>query len=216
MHIMSEPAILYFGTPVALISTVNENGSYNLAPMSSVFWLGWRCVLGLDASSKTPQNLARTGECVINLPSAAQAAAVDRIARTTGSCPLPPHKVARGYSHLEDKFGAAGLSPVRSQSVSAPRVNECPVQLEAVVVNSHQMAQDSPRLRGRTLMIELRISCVHLDAAILMDGDPNRVDPDKWRPLIMSFQRFYGLDAPEVHGSRLSEIPETMYRSPDV
>ena len=30
-----EPAILYFGTPVVLISTVNEDGTSNLAPMSS-------------------------------------------------------------------------------------------------------------------------------------------------------------------------------------
>jgi flavin reductase (DIM6/NTAB) family NADH-FMN oxidoreductase RutF len=40
MHVTSEPGILYFGTPVVLISTVNEDGSYNLAPMSSAFWLG--------------------------------------------------------------------------------------------------------------------------------------------------------------------------------
>jgi len=45
-HVTSELAILYFGTPVALISTTNEDGSENLAPMSSVFWLGWRCMLG--------------------------------------------------------------------------------------------------------------------------------------------------------------------------
>ena len=44
MHVTSEPGILYFGTPVVLISTTNEDGSYNLAPMSSAFWLGWRCL----------------------------------------------------------------------------------------------------------------------------------------------------------------------------
>ena len=70
MHKTVEPAILYLGTPVVLISTQNENGSPNLAPMSSAWWLGWRCMLGLAASSKTPQNLRRTGECVLNLPSA--------------------------------------------------------------------------------------------------------------------------------------------------
>lgn len=75
MHITSEPGILYFGTPVVLISTVNENGSYNLAPMSSAFWLGWRCMLGLAAISKTPQNMLRTGECVLNLPSVENIAA---------------------------------------------------------------------------------------------------------------------------------------------
>ncbi len=81
-HVASEPAILYFGTPVLLISTVNEDGSYNLAPNSSAFWLGWRCILGLDASSKTTENIMRTGECVLNLPSIDCVAAVNRLART--------------------------------------------------------------------------------------------------------------------------------------
>jgi len=69
MHKTIEPSILYFGTPVVLISTINEDGTYNLAPMSSAFWLGWRCMLGLATYSKTPQNMIRTGECVLNLPS---------------------------------------------------------------------------------------------------------------------------------------------------
>jgi flavin reductase (DIM6/NTAB) family NADH-FMN oxidoreductase RutF len=39
-HVTIEPAILYFGTPVVLISTQNEDGTANLAPMSSAWWLG--------------------------------------------------------------------------------------------------------------------------------------------------------------------------------
>lgn len=39
-QVVSEPHILYLGTPVVLISTVNEDGTHNLAPMSSAFWLG--------------------------------------------------------------------------------------------------------------------------------------------------------------------------------
>ena len=38
-HVTGEPPILYFGTPVVLISSINEDGSANLAPMSSAFWL---------------------------------------------------------------------------------------------------------------------------------------------------------------------------------
>jgi flavin reductase (DIM6/NTAB) family NADH-FMN oxidoreductase RutF len=34
-HVTIEPPILYLGTPVVLISTLNEDGSANLAPMSS-------------------------------------------------------------------------------------------------------------------------------------------------------------------------------------
>ena len=49
-----------------------------------------------------------------------------------------------------------------------------------------------------------------------MDGHPNRIDPDKWRPLIMSFQEFYGLAPGKVHESTLGQIAEVLYRSPDV
>ena len=69
MHKTIEPTILYFGTPVALISTLNPDGSPNLAPMSSAWWLGWSCMLGLGKMGQTSDNLIRTRECVINLPS---------------------------------------------------------------------------------------------------------------------------------------------------
>jgi flavin reductase (DIM6/NTAB) family NADH-FMN oxidoreductase RutF len=215
MHQTIEPPILYFGTPVVLISTLNEDGTYNLAPMSSVFWLGWRCLLGLAASSKTPQNMRRTGECVLNLPSVNEVAAVDRLALTTGSNPVPASKQHKGYRYEPDKFGLAGLTPVASQTVAPPRVAECPVQLEAVVEATHGLAGDDARQRGYIVCIEVRIQRVHLEESLLMRGETDRIDPDKWRPLIMSFQRFYGL-GPQVHASTLANIPESLYRSPDM
>ena len=54
-----------------------------------------------------------------------------------------------------------------------------------------------------------------MDESILADGENHRIDPDKWRPLIMSFQHFYGL-GPQVHESTLAQIPESMYRSAPV
>jgi Flavin reductase like domain len=91
MHKVVEPAILYAG-PVVLISTLNQDDSTNLSPMSSAWWLGWSCMLGLDATSKTMENLRRTRECVLNLASADMVEAVDRLALLTGSNPLPLHK----------------------------------------------------------------------------------------------------------------------------
>lgn len=129
-HCVTEPNILYFGTPVVLVSTLNENGTANLAPISSAFWLGWRGVIGIAASSQTTRNLLRTGECVLNLPSSAQADAVDRIARTTGTYPVPDGKRAKGYVFEPDKFGTAGLTEAASQTVTPPRALECPVHME--------------------------------------------------------------------------------------
>ena len=213
MHIASEPDILYFGTPVILISTLNEDGSPNLAPMSSAFWLGWRCMLGLAAASKTTQNMLRTGECVLNLPSAENVAAVNRLARTTGSDPVPPGKLHKGYRHERDKFGIAGLTPVAAETVAGSRVLECPVQLEAVVEAAHDLAQNDAKLRGHVVVFEVRIQRIHLEESILLSGEPNRIDPDKWRPLIMSFQKFYGLAPRELHVSTLAQIPEALYRA---
>jgi flavin reductase (DIM6/NTAB) family NADH-FMN oxidoreductase RutF len=215
-HIVAKPNILYFGTPVVLISTVNEDGSSNLAPMSSAFWLGWRCILGLGATAKTTENLIRTGQCVLNLPSDAEVAAVNRLARLTGTREVPAKKLARGYRYEKHKFETAGLTSVPSQSVAPPRVVECPVQMEAVVAAKHDLMQDDDQARGAIVTFEVRITRVHLHPGILMDGDANRVDPDKWRPLIMSFQKFYGLADEQVHESTLAQIPESSYRSPDV
>jgi flavin reductase (DIM6/NTAB) family NADH-FMN oxidoreductase RutF len=210
-HVVGAPSILYLGTPVVLISTENEDGSANLGPMSSAFWLGWRCMLGLDASSKTTENLIRTGECVLNLPSVANVAAVNRLARLTGRNPVPAWKVPMGYTHEKNKFEIAGLTRVASLTVAPPRALECPIQLEAVIAARHGLMEDDEAVRGALSVFEARIQRVHLHPDLLMDGNPNRIDPDKWRPLIMSFQRFYGL-GDEVHESTLARIPEESYR----
>lgn len=209
-----DPAILYFGTPVVLIGSTNDDGSYNLAPMSSAWWVGWRCMLGLARNSMTTENMIRTGECVLNLPSADLVAAVDRLARTTGSDPVPPGKLYRGYRHAKDKFGLSELTALAGETVSAPRAAECPVQMEAKVAHVHEMAQDDSVWRGNLVAIEVRITRVHAHPDIIMDGTSNRIDPDKWRPLILSFQEFYGLTPQRLQRSELGQIPEAIYRPP--
>src|SRR5687767_8496179 len=170
MHLVSEPPILYFGTPVVLISTLNEDGTYNLAPMSSIFWLGWRCVIGLSAFSKTTENILRQKQCVLNLPSVNQVSAVNRLALTTGSNPVPLGKQQKGYRYEPRKFEISGLTAVDSLVVNAPRVAECPVQLEAELKKINPLAEDSPQQKGRLITFELRILKVHLEEGILMKG----------------------------------------------
>jgi flavin reductase (DIM6/NTAB) family NADH-FMN oxidoreductase RutF len=213
-NIQIEPAILYFGTPVVLIGSNNEDGSHNLAPMSSAWWVGWRCMLGLARNSKTTANMIRSGECVLNLPSADLVGAVDRLARTTGSDPMPPGKIRRGYRHEKDKFALCGLTAVAGETVAAPRAAECPVQLEAKVAHVHEMAQEDATWRGNLVAIEVRVTRVHAHPEIMMDGEIDRIDPDKWRPLIMSFQQFYGLAPGRLQRSELGQIPESQYKPP--
>jgi flavin reductase (DIM6/NTAB) family NADH-FMN oxidoreductase RutF len=209
MNEIIHPSILYFGTPVVLVSTLNENGSANLAPISSAWWLGWNAVLGFGAHSKTPQNLQRTRQCVLNLPSVDEVRNVDRLALLTGSNPVPPHKIEKGYVHHPDKFAASGFTPIPSQLVAPPRVTECPIQLEAELTQSHPLAtQESP---GRLVALEVKILRVHIAPELRLEGKSNHIDPLKWRPLIMSFCRFFGLGE-DVYPSTLATIPESAYR----
>ncbi|MGH2665818.1 flavin reductase family protein [Flavobacterium sp.] len=214
MHIKSHPSILYFGTPVVLMSTKNPKGSDNLAPISSVFWLGWRCIIGLGTASQTAKNLLNTKECVLNLPSVNQAGSVNLLAKTTGSNPVSKGKIAKGYRFVENKFEIAGLTKTPSETIKAVRVKECPVQMEAVVEAIHGLAEEDVNQRGNIITVELKITRVYLDESIILDNNPNRVDPDKWKPLIMSFQEFYTLGN-KVHESTLAEIPENLYNTYD-
>lgn len=202
MHKTIDPTILYFGTPVAIVSTLNEDGSPNLAPMSSVWWLGWSCMLGLGQMGQTSDNLIRTRECVINLPSADMVTCVDRLAMTTGKNPVPEKKQSWGYHHEPDKFGTAGLTPTPSELVGAPRVAECPIQMEGIV---HDVRPFGKNVSANAF--EVHIERLHVDESLLVPGNDlarPHIDAERWRPLIMTFCRFFGTGE-EVHPSRLAQ-----------
>ncbi|MBA4185864.1 MAG: flavin reductase family protein [Acidobacteria bacterium] len=201
MHRTIEPKILYLGTPVVLISTRNEDGTANLAPMSSAWWLDKSCMLGLGTRGKTFENLRRESECVLNLPSSEMVSAVDRLALTTGVNPVPDYKEKMGFRYVADKFALAGLTAVSSETVRPPRVAECPVQLEAVIENIHALGSPDDFAAA----IEARIVRVHIEESLLNDEKRHYIDTDKWKPLIMSFCEFYGLGE-KLHPSKLAQV----------
>ncbi|MBM7566831.1 flavin reductase family protein [Paenibacillus sacheonensis] len=200
MHTIIKPKILYFGTSVVLISTVNEDGTPNLAPMSSAWWLNQSCMLGLSSKSQTVQNLLRERECVLNLPSVDLIPAIDRLTLLTGRNPVPESKAARGYRHEADKFGIAGLTPLPSLAVRAPRVQECPVHLEASFVKLHAFEEPSS-----LVAIEVRIENAHIEEQLLMEAHPQYINPAKWNPMIMNFCEYFGLGE-QQSASRLAPV----------
>lgn len=165
---------------------------------------------------KTPQNMIRAGQCVLNLTTTKQADAVNRLARLTGTKDIPELKKRLGYSYEPRKFEVVGLTPIASQTVAAPRVLECPIQLEAVVAAHHDIMGDDPQVAGLISAFEVRITRVHVHPSLLMEGHENRIDPAKWQPLIMNFQKLYEVSETEVVPSRLAAIDEKHYRMPDV
>ncbi|UNI22902.1 hypothetical protein JDV02_008746 [Purpureocillium takamizusanense] len=213
-HSVISPAILYWGTPVVLVSSENEDGTHNLCAISSAFWLGHRCVLGFGAGSKTPQNILRTGQCVVCLPDDAMVGPVNALASTTGSETPSPSKLARGYRFVRDKWSCAGVTPQPADLVRPARVRECPVQMECALASSHPLMEDVPDRRGVLVAVELQVLRVHVRDELRMEGHANRIDPDRWRPMIMSFQELYGLSKGKAGTSDLARIDEEMYRIP--
>ncbi|MEC0256625.1 flavin reductase family protein [Paenibacillus lautus] len=200
MHKVINPKIHYFGTSVVLISTINEDGTPNLAPMSSAWWLNQSCMLGMSSKSQTVQNMIREGECVLNLPSIDLIPAVDRLTLLTGRNPVPESKASRGYKFEANKFGVAGLTQVQSHVVQAPRVKECPVHLEARLVKLHPFEEPSS-----LVAIEVRIEKVHIEDDLLMDLKSNYIDPSKWNPMIMNFCEYFGLSE-QLSASKLAPV----------
>lgn len=190
-----EPKILYFGTPVALISSLNEDGTTNLAPMSSFWALGWTLMLGLLDETKTAENLARHPECVVNLPAPDMWLQVETLAPLTGKNPVPEIK-AKQFRFEADKFGVSGLTPLASEVVEPARALQCPVQMEARVHHLHRMHGTKLEQLGGGVAAEVEIVRVH--AAPEFVAGENYIDPQKWSPLIYNFRHYFRLAGEEL------------------
>ena len=184
------PSILYFGTPVVLIGSINPDGRPNLSPMSSAWALDDRVVLGMALAGQGCQNVMRTGEAVINLPGPELHHAVEAIADTTGCEQVPTYKAAMGYRHEADKFGRAGLTALPSQLVAAPRVAQCPLQLEARLLAVHHGLAVGDRAPG-FVSLEMQVVRVHAHEAILRAGS-DHIDTARWSPLLYVFRHYFG------------------------
>jgi flavin reductase (DIM6/NTAB) family NADH-FMN oxidoreductase RutF len=115
--------------PVALVSTVDANGVANVAPFSFFSGVGSNPPTLLfcptlravksgrpDDRKDTLRNVELTGEFVVNVVSDALAGAANATAAEVGPD--------------VDEFELAGLTPLASEVVRAPRVAESPAQLE--------------------------------------------------------------------------------------
>jgi flavin reductase (DIM6/NTAB) family NADH-FMN oxidoreductase RutF len=113
--------------PIAWVSTLNEDGSANLAPFS--FFTGVAshpptCLFCVSRKSKveigdkkdTWANVERTGEYVIHVVPDALAQAMNA--------------TSKEHPHGFDEFDAAGVTKAPSERVAPPRVLEAPVAME--------------------------------------------------------------------------------------
>ncbi|HTV92287.1 MAG TPA: flavin reductase family protein [Verrucomicrobiae bacterium] len=177
------PKILYYGTPVALLCTQNEDRTFNLAPMSSSWALGYTILLGIGASGQTAANLLERPELTINFPNPELFEAVERLAPLTGRDPVPEEKRTQ-FRTERRKFEAAGLTPIGAIDVQPPRVAECPLQFEARVVTMRMLAGE------QAYAVEARVLRVHAHPRIV--EPPSHIDVSRWHPLLYLYRHYFG------------------------
>jgi flavin reductase (DIM6/NTAB) family NADH-FMN oxidoreductase RutF len=170
-------------TYTAAISTLNEDNSPLLSQIVSAVIHGLRATLTLPRNSKTAENLARTGECVINLPSVEGISAFDHLAQAASVIEKIRNPDVSKFG-VGGRLEAARITLVPSETVSAERALECPMQLEAKVIgNTDSIALE--RFSPWHASFELEILCVHLDSSILLR------EPNMWTQLMDCLREGY-------------------------
>ena len=156
--------------PIALASTVDENGTSNLAPYSFfnvfssnpptlVFSSNRR--VSNNTTKDTLHNVRQTGEVVINVVSYD---IVRQMALT--SIEFPPNV---------SEFDKSGLTPLTSKEVKPYRVAESPVQFECKVKDIIALGAQ----QGAGHLIITQIQLIHLKEEILDDNgkiSPHKID----------------------------------------
>jgi len=155
--------------PIAFVSSRSPEGILNLAPFSFFTAISANppvicfspMIRPADASRKdTLNNIELTGEFTVNIVSEEF---VEKM--NIASAEYPPEV---------DEFAASGLTPIPSDLVVPPRVQESHIQMECRLV---QIVHISPKPLGGSLVIG-EVVRFHIDPAV---WDHGKIDPEKLR-----------------------------------
>ena len=124
-HLMTDIVV---PRPIAWVSTIDENGVFNLAPFSCYGLVsGLPMVVGFSVGSyrdgqkkDTLRNIELTKDFVINVVTETLASAMN--------------VTSASYPREVSEFLKAGLTPIKADIVNAPMVAESPVKIECRVI----------------------------------------------------------------------------------
>jgi flavin reductase (DIM6/NTAB) family NADH-FMN oxidoreductase RutF len=153
---------------VTLVTTLNEDGTSNLAPKSCVSLMIFRPLLlamGCNLSHWTARNLRRGLECVVNVPGA------DLVSETWAASELPHPRTIE----------SAGLTSVASRWVRPPGIAECRAHFEC--------AFERELVYGEEIILLLRVIGASIDQEVLEAPDPYAF----MRPFAFLEERLYGV-----------------------
>ena len=157
--------------PIALISTLNDKGSGNLAPFS--FFNGVcsspPCIMVSiarkpDGSKKdTLINIEETGEFVVN---STNQWILDKVVNCGSTYPY-------GVNEMEK----VGLSPLKSEIIKPPRVKESAFQMECRLYNSLQIGSGGA---GSSTVVIGEILLFHISKSVYKEG---KISIEEYAPI---------------------------------
>lgn len=156
--------------PIGWISSVDENGTANLAPYSFFNGVAYDPPQVMFAASgyhangglkDTVRNIQKTGEFVVNL---ATYDLRDAMNLTSVSAPSD-----------QDEFEIAGLEKEPAELVNVPRVKASPVHLECRYIQTTELLKPSNG-EAANLVVFGQVIGIHINDDVLVDG---RVDMKK-------------------------------------
>ena len=157
---------LLYPTPVLVVGSYHADGRPNVMTAA---WGGIACSkppcvsVSLRAATATHGNIIARRAFTISLPSAEQAAAADYFGLVSG--------------RKADKFAATGLTPLRSELVDAPYVEEFPLVVECAVVAVHELGLHTQFI-GEIKDVKIDEACLDQDGHI----DVGKLDPLAFAP----------------------------------
>lgn len=171
--------------PVAWVSTVNDDGTFNLAPFSFFTVVSVEPPLLAitmarrfrDQKKDSLRNIELHGEFVVNIASDSMAQAMS--------------VSAKEFPYGVSEFEATGLTPVASERIAAPRVLEAPISMEC---RRHAIVEVG---NGPHAIVMGEIVAWHFRSDVA--NEQGRVDFDALRPLARLAGPLYASFGPIIY-----------------
>ncbi|MCW5908080.1 MAG: flavin reductase family protein [Chitinophagales bacterium] len=166
--------------PIAFVSTIDKNGTVNLAPFSFFNCFGSNPPVLVfsparsgrtGATKNTHDNVQEVKECVVNIPH------YDMLYQMN----LAAHMYEKGVN----EFSKSGLTPVASVVVKPPRVGECFVQFECEVKDVIETGQGG----GAGNLVVCEVKMIHINEKVL--NEEGSIDPTKMNYIARMGKQFW-------------------------
>jgi len=179
--------------PIALASTVDENGNVNLSPFSffNCFSANPPILIFSPArrvkdntTKHTLENILVHDEVVINI---VNHAIVEQMSLTSTE-----------YAKGVNEFDKSGLTPMASVSVKPPRVGESPASFECKVIEVKPLGEEG----GAGNLVICEVQLMHIKDEVI--GEDERIDPFKLDAVARMGGNWYC----RAQGDSIFEIPK--------